>query len=364
MAQVLIACAWAAWVLLGCNTALFAESFYLDSPFNQRTLRYEIDNDVVWNRDSNFSNGWSIQHHTARYADWEELRAPGFVKWVGNHFPTLHDNDSIVRIGQGIGQNMFTPGDITAESPPEGDLPYAGTLTYSLNWQSFNRRTARNFQVTLGVLGREAFAEDFQKSIHDQLDSADEPEGWDTQRDSEPIVNIGYQYQLRLAHLGDYTNAWGAQLTLDPSASLGNLATLVEVGLGLRFGWNLLEGFGTFPAPPVRGFFQATELPKPSFASPHSIEMVLGLRATGLIYSVVYDGSLVTGDDRKVEREKIYAAGLLGFNYHYQHLFSVRVHFQASTDLLKTESLPDPQSGKEKTDADVSYGALMVDYYF
>ena len=62
-----------------------------------------------------------------------------FVKWVGKKIPTLDDEDSIVRIGQGIGQNMITPGDLTAEEPQEGDVPYAGTLTYTLNWQNFNR---------------------------------------------------------------------------------------------------------------------------------------------------------------------------------------------------------------------------------
>ena len=135
------------------NSMAVAEDFYLDSPKNSGTLRFEIDNDIIWNRDSNFTNGWSLQYHTKRYASWDETKAPRFAKWIGNRFPTLDEDESIVRIGQGIGQNMITPGDLSVEVPQEGDVPYAGTLTYTINWQSFNRYKGKNFQVSLGVIG-------------------------------------------------------------------------------------------------------------------------------------------------------------------------------------------------------------------
>ena len=174
---VLLASIW----LICFNNPVLGEDFYLDSPRNKGTLRLEIDNDIIWSRDSNFSNGWSLQYHTARHATWEETKMPGFVEWVGKHFPTLDNEDSIVRNGQGIGQNMITPGDLTAEVPKEGDLPYAGTLTYTLNWQSFNRYKARNFQMSLGVLGEESMAAELQKFVHDNLGGSVNPQGWDTQ---------------------------------------------------------------------------------------------------------------------------------------------------------------------------------------
>jgi hypothetical protein len=346
------------------NTTIQAEDFYLDSPNNKGALRFEIDNDAAWKKDSNFSNGWSLQYHTVRYSSWEEAETPGFVKWVGKNFPTLDHKDAIVRIGHGIGQNMMTPGDLSADTPLEGDLPYAGSLTYSLSWQSFNRRSGRNLQVTAGVLGPEAFANEFQKFVHNDLGRGEDPKGWDTQRQTEPILNIAYQNGCRLAHVGKYTNDWGGQFDLGSRLSLGNLYTAIELGLGFRLGWNILEGFGSFPAPPGVGIFQASYLPKPVFASPHSVELILGAIGTGVIYSVVYDGSLITNDDRAVERDLFLAAAVLGFNYHYHKLFSVRVYFQASTDLLQEESIPDSLPGKDKTHADPSFGALIVDFHF
>lgn len=354
----------AAFMMMTCAARSMADDLYLDSPLNQSTLRFEINNDVIWKKDSNFSNGWSLQYHTKRYAGWDDMRAPELLKWVGNHFPTLGDGDSLVRHGHVIGQNMFTPGDLSAEVPQEGDLPYAGTLTYSISWQRFNRRNATTLQLTIGVLGGESLAESFQKTVHTILNADNQPEGWDTQRSSEPILNIGYKYLLSLMRLGTITNGWAGQLTLAPSASLGNLATMLDVDLAYRFGWNMHEGFATFPAPPGRGFFQTADLPKPSFASPHGIEMVVDVRGSGLLYSVVYDGSLITGDDRNVERHSFFLTGLLGLTYHYYRSFSLHLYFQASTDLLKSECLPDPPPEKEATQTDVSYGALMVDFHF
>jgi lipid A 3-O-deacylase len=351
-------------LLIHFHCTALADNFYLEGPGNHGTLRLEIDNDVIWDDDSNFTNGWSLQYHTARYASWEDTNNPGFIKWIGENFPTLDNDDSIVRNGHGIGQNMITPGDLSADRPPEGDLPYAGTLTYTLNWQSFNRKTARNFQVSLGVLGEESFAEQFQKFVHDDLGRGEDPKGWDTQRDTEPIFNIGYEHAWRLACIGNYTNDWAGQLSIAPSVSLGNLFTAAEVGLALRFGWNIREGFNSYPAPPGRGFFQASHLAKPPKASPHGLEVVIGARGCGLGYSIIYDGSMISDDDRDIDRNRFIFSRGGGIFYHYYSLFSIQVTFQKTTDLLDEDSIPPAVSGGENTNPDVSYGSMIVDIYF
>jgi hypothetical protein len=342
-----------------------AEEFYLDSPRNKGLFRFEIDNDAVWDKDSNFSNGWSLQYHTVRYATWEETNAPGFMKWVGKHFPTLGDEDSIVRYGHGLGQNMVTPGELSDPNPPPGDLPYAGTLTYTLNWQSFNRRTARNFQISVGVLGRESLAQDFQEFVHNDLTDNTDPVGWPTQRDTEPIINLAYQHVWRLAHLGTYTDGFAGQLSFAPGVQIGNLMTGADMAVALRIGWNIQEGFNPYPAPPGRGYFQAYNIPKPASASPHSVELVLAARGTAAAYSVLYDGSIITNDDRDIEREDFFYATLIGVNYHYYDYLSVRVSFVEASDLLDEDSIPEPdEPGEDKTGADNSYGTVLIDFYF
>jgi lipid A 3-O-deacylase len=350
-------------LILLCDD-LLADEFYLDSPRNKGILRIEIDNDLVWGDDSNFTSGLSIQYHTACYRGWNNTETLGLIKWVGKHFPTLNDNDSIVRNSHGIGQNMITPGDTESEIPQEGDLPYAGTLTYTLSWQSFNRENARNFQVSVGVLGQESFAGQLQKFMHNDLGLGHGPQGWNTQRDTEPLLNIGYQYAWCIANLGEYQNKWAGQLTLAPSASLGNLFTAVEFIAAFRFGWNIPEGFASYPAPQGIGFLQSSYLPKPSSASPHAFEMIINVSGTGLLYSVIYDGSFITDDDRDVKRNGCYISAGIGIAYHYYDFFSIRAFVQKSTDLLDKNSLPTPPAGRRKTEADISFGSLIVDFLF
>jgi len=353
-----------AFIILTSQSVAGENTFHLDSPYNDGTLRLEIDNDLIWSRDSNFTSGWSLQYHTVRYNDWEDAAAPTFCKWIGKHFPTLGDQDSIVRFGQGIGQIMITPGDITNPEPSVGDLPYAGTLTYTLNWQSFNRQTARNFQITAGLLGEESCAGDVQEFLHSVWGWGEDPQGWHTQRDTEPIVNLAYQHLWRIAKKGNYTNDWAGHLYVGPTVLLGNLMTAVELGIGFRLGWNMQEGFNSFPAPPGVGVFQAAHIPKPAAASPHGVELIVGGRGMGLLYSVMYDGSMITGDDRKVDREDFVVSGLLGLNYHYYDLFSIRLAVIKTSDILVEERLPAPRPGQKKTDTDNSFGTVMIDFYF
>jgi hypothetical protein len=53
-------------------------------------------------------------------------------------------------------------------------------------------------QQTVDGDGLKRMAERSQRFAHDQLHLGDDPKGWDTQRDSEPIVNVGYPYTRRL----------------------------------------------------------------------------------------------------------------------------------------------------------------------
>jgi len=36
------------------QTAISASDFYLDGPYNKGTLRFDVDNDADWKKDSNF----------------------------------------------------------------------------------------------------------------------------------------------------------------------------------------------------------------------------------------------------------------------------------------------------------------------
>ena len=79
---------------------------------------------------------------------------------------------------------------------------------------------------------------------------------------------------------------------------------------------------------------------------------------------MIYDGSFITDDDREVERNGYYFSAGVGLAYHYYDFLSIRATVQKSTDLLDEDSLPTPPNDSGKTDADISFGSLIVDFRF
>lgn len=348
---------------LTCITSSASE-FHLDSPNNIRAIRFEMENDSIWDRDSHFTNGWSLQYHSLLYDNWENSSAPDFVKWIGQHIPTLNRPDSVVRNSFGLGQTAYTPEDLTERNPPYGELPYSGTLTGSLSWQSFNRDSARVFQISIGILGEESLSGQLHIFSHNDLYMGKDPKGWDSQRETEPILNFAYQQNYTLAKSDNFTDRWGWHLALGTSASLGNLTTDAKIDLLLRYGWNIFDGFSVTPQPPGLGIFQLAQIPKSVTASPHSFEIVMGVGATSLFYSVLYDGSIISSDDRDVARDDVMFSGLIGLNYQYKNIFTVRIHLLAASDILDSNSIPSHPSSGDKTHPDPSYAALSLDYHF
>lgn len=331
---------------------------------NTNILRFEADNDSLSDRDSHYTSGWNIQYHSRIYNSWQESRAPELIKWIGTHVPTLNRPNSFVRNGIGFGQTAFTPADLSLRSPPENDLPYAGTLTGSLSWQNFDKDAATTFQITVGVLGDESQADQLQIYSHNDLHMGEDPKGWDSQRETEPIINIGYDYAVNLYRTDRFADRWAGQITLETAVALGNLSTDATVALGARYGWNPPEGFTALPAPSGSGLVRAAQLPLPPQASSHSIEAIVGLSLTALAYSVFYDGSLISGDDRDVDRDSYLFGGLVGINYHYDNSLSVRLYYKLTSNILDKESLPQQPAVSDRTSPDPSFAALIVDYHF
>jgi hypothetical protein len=78
----------------------------------------------------------------------------------------------------------------------------------------------------------------------------------------------------------------------------------------------------------------------------------------------VYDGSILTSDDRSVVRNTLIFAGGFGINYHYYKRFSIRLSLLYNSTLLDEESLPEPLPGQDRTSTDNSYGTLVIDFHF
>jgi len=157
-----------------------------------------------------------------------------------------------------LGQNIYTPEDITKKELIEEDRPYAGWLYlgFGLVANQGNRRFDK-IELTLGMVGPWSRAEEVQKTWH-SLFGFREPRGWDHQLDNEPAVNLFYEQAWRYDKRGFLT---GLEYDLIPhfGGALGNVFTYAAAGFTLRVGPDLQEDFGPpriRPSLPGGGFFR------------------------------------------------------------------------------------------------------------
>lgn len=193
------------------------------------TLILEYENDLFAGDDRWYTNGVR--------ATWMRTGKPGvlhdLVTLVGERSRLL-DPDKAVSYSISLGQNMYTPKDISDPDPPEDDRPYAGWLNVSTGLGQLRSDSLTRVMVTVGVVGPASLADRTQKEVHRFIDT-DMPRGWDTQLRNEPTLMVSAERIERLwERRGE--GAWGADLNGHLGFALGTPFTLAGTGLTLRLG--------------------------------------------------------------------------------------------------------------------------------
>ncbi len=194
---------------------------------DKRTVTVVLENDVFYNTDRHYTNGvrasWAGSINGA--PDW----ARTIADWVP-FFPKTGDIHTLYTLGQ----NMYTPSDITLESPPLNDRPYAGWLYGAVGLVKETDKQLDQLTLSLGIVGPSAFAEDTQKFVHRVIDSND-PKGWHAQLGNEPALLLSYQRSWREA-ISRPVKALTVDVTPTLGAALGNVFTHASVGATVRLG--------------------------------------------------------------------------------------------------------------------------------
>ncbi len=216
------------------------------------TLILEHENDLFAGEDRYYTSGARIT--------W---LAPGnrVPDWVrrGSRMVPMFDQDGELKLSYSLGQNMYTPDDITDPDPPDNDRPYAGWTYATVGIGSQSDTRLDRLQLSIGMIGPASQAHRFQKEIHRRLDSP-QPAGWSTQLRNEPALLLTYERQWRRL-AGSAGNGWGWDATPHLGGSLGNVFTQVATGITGRLGWNLPADWGPpriQPALPGSGLFSAS----------------------------------------------------------------------------------------------------------
>lgn len=253
------------------------------------SLVLEYENDVVAGDDRWYTNGVRASWIQPTSGRLHEL-----VEDLGERTGRLAP-DSSTAYGFALGQNMYTPRDITLEDPPEDDRPYAGWLYFSTGIGAVRDGELRRLLLTVGVVGPASLAERTQKEVHRLVDT-DMPRGWDTQLDNEPTLMLSYERIQRLWQVsGD--RAWGADVSGHFGLTLGTPYTLAGTGATLRFGQHMPDDHSP---PRIQPAFPGSLQFRP--AERWGWYLFLGVDGQARAHDTFLDGNLFR-DSRSVPRE-------------------------------------------------------------
>lgn len=195
-----------------------------------------LENDLVVDKDSFYTHGTKIEY------TWDKREIPTLLKPLGQTYPVLNLEDSDIQVGLTLGQNLYTPTDITIDELLVDDRPYAGWLYGGITLRQGNRYNLNFLEFNVGIVGPLALGEQTQKLVH-KIVNADDPKGWDNQLKNEPGFVISYErYKKIIMPITDNTDV---EIIPHAGGSLGNIRSYVGSGMLLKYGINMSDDFNT-----------------------------------------------------------------------------------------------------------------------
>lgn len=186
---------------------------------------------------------------------------PDFAHRLADAIPGFDINETS-SIFYSVGQNIFTPPDISVNPPPRDQRPYAGFLYGSIGMATLTDNHSDEIELTLGVVGPASLAENTQKLIHRHLTDSPLPKGWAHQLDNEPGIMLAWQRAFPEAESGALGPMFWS-FTPHYGLTVGNIYTFANGGFSLRLSPEDSKWQDTparvRPALPGSGFFEIPE---------------------------------------------------------------------------------------------------------
>lgn len=293
--------------------------------------RLELDNDVVFDSDNQFSNGWSFQVHTPVADKWHSVDGPEeYLKDFGAWLPSLSAVDLKYRMSFSIGQIIQTPDDLTETDLITDDVPYAGVITVKSTWIAYNDNEFRGFEIVFGVLGRPSFAEQSQNAFHNLID-VNIAEGWDNQLKTEPVINFNYMRKKKFYKAGR-PEGFSFDAVINGDVELGTLLTAAGASIETRFGSNMPLGFA-YRADPVGRYLTYNATLAPPNPNESSIYATLIVGGTYFAHNLLLDGNVFRDVVHSVEKEDLVGITTLGLHYGRQS-WAFHMDFVFTTDTI------------------------------
>ncbi|MCP5405549.1 MAG: lipid A deacylase LpxR family protein [Pseudomonadaceae bacterium] len=271
----------------------------------EQILTLSSENDFYTNSgDAYYTNG-----ARAAWLD-ADFEPPWFADWLVQRMP-LMDATAPMLVQYSIGQNLYTPSDITIATPQPHDRPWAAHLYATMGITEGTRDEVNDLELSVGWVGPGALGEPTQKLVHGWV-NARTPQGWDNQLKDEPAINIAFQ--RRWPTWAGVTLA-DSRVTLAPhvGAALGNVDTHAAAGLTLRWDSDkdavVDNPVRVRPSLPGTGYFQSPSHPV--------LTWFTGLEMRGVARNLFLDGNTFA-DGPHVDKKNLVADVQAGFLLTYK----------------------------------------------
>ncbi len=270
------------------------------------------DNDLVAKSDDGYSGGIYLGYVSPYSDSYSQAPIPDGIARALDRLPFVQRPGRRRFVAYQLSQLTFTPDDTDRVDLVVDDMPYSGLLLFGATAAAQDARHHDALTLIVGVVGPASLAEDVQIGLHSATGNAT-VDGWDNQLGNEPIINLQYDHRWRV---GDF--ATGQRLhgdtVLGGGVALGNMQTMANVGVGLRWGVNVSED--TFVPPPFYGQESVgTMSPPPDRAAGRRrvAYLALGVDAALTANQIQFDGNTFR-DSHSVDHDHWTARGYLGIH--------------------------------------------------
>jgi len=248
----------------------------------------------------------------------------------------------------GIGQEFWTPDDISDPEIIHDDRPYGGFLNavLEINNQHISgiamgdwaEDKMRSIKVRVGVIGPYSFAEDVQTIWH-EVCACTTPEGWDNQLRSE--IGITYSIRQDNRHFPVALKSSSAPIFDVVSfgeITLGNVYSGIDLGGALRFGHNLPREFMPDTQLPVLTALDSNPITNPRVSSDAGFYLYgfIGMEGRLVARDIFLDGNTFRDSPHEVDKEyfvnELAFGGVIGWRS-----YEVTIAFVRRSDQFRSQ---------------------------
>jgi hypothetical protein len=167
---------------------------------------------------------------------------------VDSWIPAVGYRELSARSGYSVGQNMYTPADLTLVTAQPADRPYAGWLYVGALLQRNGVTEGHavpvqeSLEFEIGAMGVPSLARQAQTWVH-QIRDFDLPKGWRNQLHDEPGFRLKAERAYRFNMLSRGSD-FGAEFIPWAGFSAGTVEDTARIGGIVRLGFLLPDNFG------------------------------------------------------------------------------------------------------------------------